>query len=109
MYLKLHSYHHREVAPRFRHVDESVITGVVVIAAIQQVVCMKRHVERLATQQEVLSCREVQRPIAVSRLFRGNDLVLCTYDVSTQANKPLTLVLEAVFHTSIYRPWGAEG
>lgn len=34
-----------DVSPWFGHVDEAVITGVVVVAAVKQVVCMHSHVD----------------------------------------------------------------
>ena len=36
--LKLHSYHQRDVASGFGHIYQAVIAGVVVIAAVEQVV-----------------------------------------------------------------------
>ena len=69
--LKLQSHHQRYIAPWFGHVDEAVITGVVVISAVEQIVGMKGNVDLASMQWYLLTCREVQRPMAVGRLFWG--------------------------------------
>ncbi len=69
----------REVAARFRDIDEPVETGMVKVLAVEKVIDVQRHLHGAAVPMEMVSGREVEHPIAVGGFLGRNDVVLPTY------------------------------
>jgi hypothetical protein len=53
--LKVQPQHQREIAPGLGHIDEPVIAGVIIVAPVEQVVCMEGDAERSGSQRKMLS------------------------------------------------------